>query len=93
MTLRFPEEDFEKHLRKVCSHAVPVYVLHWAFLSELFPERNEKEQFSIDVILSTLVNSLQEIWSRHSEELLTKGQRNEFYSDFLSSEGHGHFCQ
>lgn len=56
-------------------------------------KENEKEQFSIDVILSTLVNTLQEIWSRHSEELLTKGQRNEFYSDFLSSEGHGHFCQ
>lgn len=46
-------------------------------------KENEKEQFSIDLIASTLINILQEFWSRYSKELLRKGQRNEFYIDFV----------
>jgi len=37
-------------------------------------EKYEKEQFSIDLIQSILINTLQEIWSKHSKELLRKAK-------------------
>lgn len=44
--LRFPEEGFEMHLRKVCFHGIPVLMLHQAFLSKLFPQNKmEKNNF------------------------------------------------
>lgn len=39
---------------------------------------HEKEQFSIDLIVSTLIKTLQEIWSRHSKECEEKAKEMSF---------------